>query len=218
MLYFLVKRLIVASLVVFTVIEVVPGDAASYMLGMNASDDTVAALKAELGLDQGRIARYFDWVSGMLRGDFGTSYTYRTPVADMVGERIMISLPLAIYALSLAIVLAFPAGILAASRRGGLIDSIVMAITQLGVAILGWSESADSAGCRTGIASSINSGSSFTLILARCSKRRLYAYRSCERADSTSSPVEARTTQRNDSGADHHRITVLVFTRRCDHH
>ncbi len=142
MLFYLFKRitsliatLVVASLVVFTVIEVVPGDPASYMLGMNASEDTVQALKTELGLNQGRIPRYFGWVSGMLRGDFGTSYTYRTPVADMVSERLMVSLPLALSALTLAIVLAFPAGLLAASRRGGAVDSIVMAITQLGVAI-----------------------------------------------------------------------------------
>ncbi len=131
----LVITLLVASLVVFTVIEVVPGDPASYMLGMNASPETVAALKAELGLDQGRVARYFGWLGGMLQGDFGISYTYRTPVAEMVAERLMVSLPLAIYALSLAIALAFPAGLLAASRRGGAADSIVMAITQLGVAI-----------------------------------------------------------------------------------
>jgi len=142
MLYFLLKRfvslfatLLVASLVVFTVIEVVPGDPASYMLGMNASADTIAALKEELGLNQSRVQRYVSWVTGMLHGDFGTSYTYRTPVAKMVSERLMVSLPLALFALTLAIVLAFPAGILAASRRGGLVDSIVMAVPQLGVAI-----------------------------------------------------------------------------------
>lgn len=131
----LIATLLVASLVVFTVLEVVPGDPASYMLGLNASPDTVSALKAELGLDQGRIPRYFNWVCGMLNGDFGTSYTYRTPVAEIVSERLTVSLPLALYALTLAIVLAFPAGILAASRRGGAVDSIVMVITQLGVAV-----------------------------------------------------------------------------------
>ena len=131
----LIATLLVASLVVFFVIEVVPGDPASYMLGLNASPDTVAALKTELGLNQGRIPRYINWVRGMLCGDFGTSYTYRTPVAEIVRERLVVSLPLALYALALAIALAFPAGILAASRRGGVTDSIVMAITQLGVAV-----------------------------------------------------------------------------------
>ncbi len=134
-LFSLIVTLFVASLVVFVVLEVVPGDPASYMLGINASADTVAALKSELGLDQSRFARYIQWVGGMFQGDFGTSYTYRTPVAEMVRERLNVSLPLTLFALTLAIVLAFPAGLLAASRRGGAADSVVMAITQLGVAI-----------------------------------------------------------------------------------
>lgn len=142
MLHYLLKRsgsllatLLVASLIVFIVIEVVPGDPASYMLGMNAQPDTVAALRAELGLDQSRVTRYLSWVSGMLQGDFGRSYTYRTPVAEMVGERLWISLPLALYALTLSTLLAFPAGIWAASRRGGAVDTAVMGFTQLGIAI-----------------------------------------------------------------------------------
>ncbi len=131
----LAATLLVASLVVFVVIEVVPGDPASYMLGLNAQPDTVAALRSELGLDQSKPARYVQWVTGMLRGDFGQSYTYRTPVADMVSDRLWISLPLALYALVLSIVIAFPAGIWAASRRGGAADTTVMGFTQLGIAI-----------------------------------------------------------------------------------
>ncbi len=131
----LLATLLVASIIVFVVIEVVPGDPASYMLGMNAQPDTVAALRSELGLDQSKPARYFQWVTGMLRGDFGQSYTYRTPVADMIGDRLWISLPLALFALLLSIVIAFPAGIWAASRRGGVADTAVMGFTQLGIAI-----------------------------------------------------------------------------------
>lgn len=131
----LLATLFVASLVVFVTIEVVPGDPASYMLGLNAQEDTVAALRSELGLDKSKPARYISWVSGMLRGDFGTSYTYRTPVSDMVRERMWISLPLALYALALSTLIAFPAGVLAASRRGGITDTLVMGLTQLGVAI-----------------------------------------------------------------------------------
>ena len=131
----LALSLVAASLVVFLAIEIVPGDPASYMLGLNAQPDTVAALRTELGLDGSRVARYFSWVGGMLTGDFGVSYTYRTPVAGMVADRLAISLPLAIYALTLSTLIAFPAGILAASRRGSLADAGVMGITQLGVAV-----------------------------------------------------------------------------------
>ena len=76
----LLISLAIASLVIFLVIEVAPGDPASYMLGINAQPETVAALRAELGLDVPKMQRYLAWVGGMARGDFGTSYTYRTPV------------------------------------------------------------------------------------------------------------------------------------------
>ncbi len=131
----LVLSLAVASLVIFLVIEVVPGDPAAYMLGMNAQPETLAALRAQLGLDGSVPARYLSWVGGMLRGDFGTSYTYRTPVSTMIADRMWVSLPLAVYALSLSTLIAFPAGIWAASRRGSAADMGVMGVTQLGIAI-----------------------------------------------------------------------------------
>ncbi|MEQ9258763.1 MAG: ABC transporter permease [Roseovarius sp.] len=131
----LVATLTVASLVIFFALEVVPGDPAAYMLGLNAQEDTLAALRAELGLDRSAPARYLAWVGGMLQGDLGTSYTYRTPVSEMIGERLWISLPLALYALALSTALAFPAGIWAASKRGSPVDMAVMGVTQLGVAI-----------------------------------------------------------------------------------
>ncbi|WP_418594650.1 ABC transporter permease [Ponticoccus sp. (in: a-proteobacteria)] len=131
----LILSLAVASVVIFLAIEVVPGDPAAYMLGMNAQPDTVAALRAELGLDQGRLARYATWVTGMLGGDFGTSYTYRTPVAGMIADRLWVSLPLTLYALALAVLMALPAGILAAARRGRGADMGVLAATQVGIAV-----------------------------------------------------------------------------------
>ena len=127
--------LVVASIVIFTLIEIIPGDPAAFMLGLNAQADTIAVLRAELGLDASPLERYFGWVTGMLTGDFGTSYTYRTPVSEMIGERLWISLPLALIALGLSTLIAFPVGILAASRRGSLVDTVVMGFTQLGVAI-----------------------------------------------------------------------------------
>jgi len=142
MLGYIVKRLvslaislIVASVVIFVVIEVAPGDPASFMLGLNAQPDTVAALRAELGLDQSKVERYLSWVGGMLTGDFGMSYTYRTPVAQMIADRMWVSLPLALYALTLSTFIAFPAGIFAAARRGAPGDLAVTGATQLGVAV-----------------------------------------------------------------------------------
>ena len=131
----LVMSLIVASVVIFAVIEVIPGDPAAFMLGVNARPDTIAALRAEMGLDQPLATRYANWVTGLLRGDFGQSWTYKTPVSDLISDRIWVSLPLAVYALILSTLIAFPAGIYAASRRGGPGDVTIMGATQLGVAI-----------------------------------------------------------------------------------
>lgn len=131
----LAVSLVVASVVIFLALEVVPGDPAAYMLGINAQEDTLAALREELGLNQSRLERYIGWVGGMLTGDFGISYTYRTPVAGMIADRLQVSLPLALYALIMSTLIAFPAGIWAAGRRGSVVDTGVMGLTQLGVAI-----------------------------------------------------------------------------------
>lgn len=131
----LALSLIVASVVIFAVIEIIPGDPAAYMLGMNAAPDTVAALREQLGLDGGPVQRYFSWVGGLLRGDLGTSYTYRVPVSDLVATRMQVSLPLTVYALVLSTAIAIPVGLIAAARRGRPTDLAVMGTTQLGVAV-----------------------------------------------------------------------------------
>ena len=131
----LALSLIVASLVIFVMIELVPGDPASFMLGLNAAPDTVAALRAELGLGGSPVERYLRWVGGMLQGNFGTSYTYRAPVAELVMARLAVSLPLALMALLLSTLIAIPVGLYAASRRGRQGDWSVMGLTQLGIAI-----------------------------------------------------------------------------------
>lgn len=131
----LVISLIMASMIIFLTIEIVPGDPAAFMLGLNAQPEAVEALRTQLGLNASAPERYFTWVSGMLQGDFGTSYTYRAPVSDLITDRMWVSLPLAVYALVLSTLIAFPAGIFAASRRGGAGDTTIMGATQLGVAI-----------------------------------------------------------------------------------
>ncbi|WP_298816223.1 ABC transporter permease [uncultured Roseibium sp.] len=131
----LALSLVAASVVIFLALEVVPGDPAAYMLGLNAQEDTLNALREQLGLNGTILERYLSWAGGLLTGDFGISYTYRTPVSEMIGDRLWVSLPLALYALTLSTLIAFPAGIWAASRRGSFVDTGVMGATQLGVAI-----------------------------------------------------------------------------------
>ena len=131
----LALSLVAASVVIFVALEVLPGDPASCMLGLNASPETVAALRAQLGLDAGPVARYLAWVGGMLTGDFGICYTYRTPVAGMVLDRLQVSLPLALLALALSTAIALPLG--SGRRRGAARrpTSASWAATQLGVAM-----------------------------------------------------------------------------------
>lgn len=131
----LVVTLLVASVVIFFVLEVVPGDTAQFMLGMNASAETVAALRTQLGLDAPITLRYWNWVSGLFTGALGVSYTYRVPVADLIGARLWVSIPLALYALTLSTLIAFPIGIIAAARRNSAADVSIMGATQLGIAV-----------------------------------------------------------------------------------
>ncbi len=139
---YLLKRLligaatmVVASLVVFSVLEILPGDPAQLMLGMNATPDALAALREQMGLNQPLLFRYLDWVGGLLTLDLGRSYTYSVPVLDLVAERLVVSLPLALIALFLSTAIAIPVGIFAAARRGRAGDAVSMGAAQLGVAI-----------------------------------------------------------------------------------
>ena len=134
-LFTLALTLLATSLVVFVVLEILPGDPAAVMLGVGAQPDTMAALRAELGLDRPAALRYLAWLGGMLTGDLGRSYTYGVPVVELVRERLAVSLPLSGLALALAALVGIPAGVVAASRRGGGTDLGVMAATQLGVAV-----------------------------------------------------------------------------------
>lgn len=131
----LILTLLAASVVIFLVVEVVPGDVASVMLGLNAAPEAVAALREELGLNAPAHIRYLTWVSGLFTGDFGQSHTYRVPVSELIADRLWVSLPLAIYALALSTFIAIPVGLIAAARAGKATDTGIMGLTQLGIAV-----------------------------------------------------------------------------------
>jgi len=139
---FLFKRLVtmfitllVASSIVFFVLEILPGDPAVMMLGINAEDDTLAALRAEFGLDRPVAVRYVSWLGELARGDLGISYTYDVPVSELIKERLYLSFPLAILAITLSTLIAIPLGIIAASNHTRPMDFLVMIFSQLGIAI-----------------------------------------------------------------------------------
>jgi len=142
MLLFLIRRaatfaatLLAASLVVFAVLELLPGSPAQVMLGETATAEAIAALEARLGLDRPAPVRYASWIGGLLRGQSAVSYAYDTPTFELIAERLQVSLPLALLAMTLTMVVALVLGVYAASRHNGPGDFGVMVLSQLGVAV-----------------------------------------------------------------------------------
>ena len=142
MLFFVLKRLLtllatlaVASALIFAVLELLPGNAADVILGETANAESRAALEAKLGLNRPALQRYGDWVGGLLRGETAMSISYDTPTAELMAERLQVTLPLALMAMLLTVVLALGLGLFAAARHNTWGDWGVMAGGQLGIAI-----------------------------------------------------------------------------------
>jgi peptide/nickel transport system permease protein len=139
---FLLKRfatfaitLLVASMVVFAVLELLPGDAAQVILGESATPESLAALQAKLGLDKPHHQRYGEWIGGLLQGRTAMSISYDTPTGTLIAERLLVTLPLAAMSMAMTVVVALVLGVYAASRHNRLGDVGVMAASQLGIAI-----------------------------------------------------------------------------------
>ena len=130
-----VATLLAASVVVFLVLDILPGNAAEVILGDSATPESLAALSKKLGLDRPPLERYASWMARIAHADLGTSIAYDTPVAELVGERLAVTVPLALMAMTLTTVLALALGVYAASRHNRLGDVGVMAASQLGIAI-----------------------------------------------------------------------------------
>ena len=131
----LIATLIGASVVIFLVLEILPGDAAQTMMGPDAAPEAVRALATKLGLDRPAPERYLHWASGMLTGNLGDSYAYSSPVFDLVMERLALTVPLALMAMLLTTGLALTIGIYAAARHNRAGDVSLMGLTQIGIAI-----------------------------------------------------------------------------------
>ena len=127
--------LLVASLLIFLLLEILPGDPAAVILGVGAQEDTLRALRAELGLDLPAPVRYLNWLGEVLQGNLGRSYTYDTPVQELLLNRVELSLPLALLAILLSTGIAIPLGVFAASRHRKVADTGIMGFAQLGVAV-----------------------------------------------------------------------------------
>ncbi|WP_086993548.1 ABC transporter permease [Rhizobium sullae] len=131
----LILTLATLSFLIFAVMDLLPGDPASIMLGTSATPETLAALRHELGLDQPLLFRYGQWVVGVISGDLGQSYTYGVPVAGLILERLAVTLPLALLAILLSVAIAVPLGTFAAARRNGIADVAATLFSQVSIAV-----------------------------------------------------------------------------------
>ena len=120
----LLLTLVLVSLFVFLAFSLLSGDAATRMLGTEATPERLEALRAELELDKPLPVRYVDWISNLLRGDMGTSYQYRLPVAQLVAERLRPSLTMTVMAFALIVLLSIPVGVVTAKYAGGWLDRL----------------------------------------------------------------------------------------------
>ena len=139
---YLVRRLLLTipvllgvATLVFALIHLVPGDPAQSMLGEGASEAEVTQLRQRLGLDRPLIDQYKSFLTGLVRGDLGTSFRYGTPVTREIRDRLLRTMQLAVAAMGVAILIAIPLGIAAAVFRGTFIDHAAMTLALVGISM-----------------------------------------------------------------------------------
>ncbi len=193
MLRYLIRRLLLTipvllgvATLVFALIHLVPGDPAQSMLGEGASPGEVTALRHTLGLDRPLLTQYASFLSGVVRGDLGTSFRYGTPVTREISARLYRTLQLALAAMSVALVVALPLGILAAVFRATLIDHLAMTTALAGISMpnfwlgpllailfsvrLGWLPVAGTGTLANLVLPSVTLGAALAAILARMTR------------------------------------------------
>ena len=122
------------TLIVFMIIQLLPGDPAQIMLGTDATPEEIEALREEMGLNDPLIVQYFRWLGKAITGDLGTSLFYNQEVLKMIGDRLPITLTIGILAILVTVLLGIPLGVLAAVKRGSKIDSAIVVLANIGVA------------------------------------------------------------------------------------
>ena len=113
------------TIIIFSMVRLIPGDPAFLILGDRATNQAAAALREQLGLNKPLLTQYWEFIRGIATGQLGTSLLYRQPVINLVARRVPVSLFLAFYAMSLAAILTLTFGVLAAVNRGRWVDHVV---------------------------------------------------------------------------------------------
>lgn len=142
MIAFIIRRLLqtvivlfMVSLIVFSILQVLPGDPARTLLGPEASPEQVEQIREELGLNRSLPIQYFTWVRNAIQGDLGKSIAFRVDVTGIIGEHLPKTIYISILSMILAIIIGVPSGIIAAIKRGGKIDSLISVVANFGMAV-----------------------------------------------------------------------------------
>ena len=134
-LFALIITLLIVSFLAFLAFSIIPGDPTSKILGMDATPEQIAALRAELGLDRPVLVRYWEWLTNFIRGDLGTSYNYNLPVSQMLADKLPVTAVLTLISFVFTVALAIPLGIMAGSIRSKVLDHIFTAVDQIFMSI-----------------------------------------------------------------------------------
>jgi peptide/nickel transport system permease protein len=133
-----IPSLLIASLIVFTLPRLIPGDAVQLMLAEKAYAKDIAELRVKLGLDRPLYVQYFEWAGRALRGDLGESLWTRRPVLEEIGQRLPVTLTLAGLALTFALAIAIPVGVISAARQDTVADFVARSTAILGLSVPGF--------------------------------------------------------------------------------
>lgn len=142
MIVFVLRRLIsalpviaIVAVLTFLMLRLTPGDPAAVLAGDSASSEQIAAVRERLGLDRTLVEQFVRWVGNAASGDFGQSYYFRKPVAELIAERIEPTLLLSCFTLFLSVIVAIPLGVIAAWKRGSLLDRAIMGFSVFGFSV-----------------------------------------------------------------------------------
>lgn len=131
----LLGTMLIVTVLAFAAFSIIPGDPTDAILGLNATEEQVAALRAELGLDLPLWQRYWNWLSGFVTGDMGVSYNFDLPVSGLLASRVGVTFTLAGMSFLFIVVISIPLGILAARYAGGWLDRALTVLNQITMSI-----------------------------------------------------------------------------------
>lgn len=134
-LYTLLVTLFTISVLIFIVLNIIPGDPAQIIAGTEASPEVIENIRKQLGLDRPPVIRYLDWLRGVLVGDFGYSIHYKLPIVELIATRLWVTVPLALLAIVFTVVIGVPLGMYAATHHGTIRDYGIVLFSQLGIAV-----------------------------------------------------------------------------------